>query len=79
LTSLREEAEDLAHMVQKYVDASRRVVGRRQSTTRGSITRRDPSQTRHIKAWLEEKGIDYPKRGRLPQNLVERWEAAHKS
>lgn len=76
----QEEADDFANMVQKYVDAGRRMGGRRQSTRgRGSITRRDPSQTRSIKAWLDEKGIDYPKRGRLPQDLVEQWETAHKS
>lgn len=31
-----------------------------------------------IKAWLDDKAIDYPTRGRLPENLVEQWMAAHK-
>lgn len=71
-----EELEAFAHTMQKYVDAGRLVGGRRSRPR--STTRRDPSQTRSIKAWLDEEGIDYPKRGRLPENLVEQWMAAHK-
>ena len=72
------EADEFANTIQKYVEAGRRVGGRRQSGV-GNTTRRDPSQTKAIKAWLDEQGIDYPKRGRLPQDLVEQWEAAHRS
>lgn len=71
-----EELDAFAHTMQKYVDAGRRVGGRRSRPR--SITRRDPSQTRSIKAWLDDKGIDYPKRGRLPEDLVEQWMTAHK-
>lgn len=74
----QKEADDFANTIQKYVDAGRRVGGRRQSGP-GSTTRRDPSQTRNIKSWLDAQGIDYPKRGRLPQDLIEQWEDAHKS
>lgn len=74
----QEEADEFATTMQKYVDAGRRVGGRRQSPS-GSTARRDPSQTRAIKAWLDEQGIDYPRRGRLPQRLIEKWDAAHKA
>ncbi|WP_181009883.1 histone-like nucleoid-structuring protein Lsr2 [Ornithinimicrobium sufpigmenti] len=72
------ESDVFASTIQKYVDAGRRVGGRRQSGA-GSTTRRDPSQTKAIKAWATEQGIDYPQRGRLSQDLVEKWEAAHRS
>ncbi|SOC51109.1 histone-like nucleoid-structuring protein Lsr2 [Ornithinimicrobium cerasi] len=74
----QKEADEFAGTLQKYLDAGRRVGGRRQ-TGAPSTTRRDPSQTKAIKSWLDEKGIDYPKRGRLPQNLIDQWEQAHRS
>ncbi|MGD8202138.1 histone-like nucleoid-structuring protein Lsr2 [Ornithinimicrobium sp. W1679] len=72
------EADEFAETLNKYVSAGRRVGGRRQSGS-GGTARRDPSQTKAIKAWLDEQGIDYPKRGRLPQSLIEQWESAHRS
>jgi hypothetical protein len=74
----QKEADEFAETMRKYVDAGRRVGGRRQPGA-GSTARRDPSQTKAIKTWLDEQGIDYPKRGRLPQDLIDQWEAAHKS
>ncbi len=74
----QKEADEFADTMRKYVDAGRRVGGRRQPGA-GSTARRDPSQTKAIKSWLDEQGIDYPKRGRLPQHLIDQWETAHKS
>ncbi len=74
----QKEADDFADTIQKYVNAGRRVGGRRQSGA-SSSARRDPSQTKAIKSWLDEQGIDHPKRGRLPQDLIDQWEAAHKA
>ena len=72
------EADEFAETLDKYVSAGRRVGGRRQSGS-GGTARRDPSQTKAVKSWLDAQGIAYPKRGRLPQNLVEQWESAHRS
>lgn len=72
----QDEADEFAKVLQTYVKAGRRVGGRRQSGT-APTTRRDPSQTKAIKSWLDEQGLDYPKRGRLPQDLMDRWESAH--
>ncbi|MFK5634273.1 Lsr2 family protein [Ornithinimicrobium sp. LYQ103] len=74
----QKEAAEFADTIPKYVDAGRRVGGRRQPGS-SSSARRDPSQTRAIKTWLDEQDIDYPSRGRLPQDLIGQWEAAHKS
>ncbi|MFB9733468.1 histone-like nucleoid-structuring protein Lsr2 [Ornithinimicrobium kibberense] len=74
----QEEADDFANTIQKYVEAGRRVGGRRQ-TDAASSAKRAPSQTKAIKSWLDEQNIDYPKRGRLPQNLIDQWEQAHRS
>lgn len=74
----QEEAAEFSDTIQKYVDAGRRVGGRRQAGS-GSGARRDPSRTRAIKAWLDEQGIDYPKRGRLPKDVINQWEAAHQA
>ena len=74
----RAEADEFAAVMEKYVGAARKVGGRRQPGA-ASATRRDPAQTRAIKAWLDGQSINYPKRGRLPQELVDQWEAAHKA
>ncbi|USQ75330.1 Lsr2 family protein [Ornithinimicrobium cryptoxanthini] len=73
----QEEADEFANTIQKYTDAGRRVGGRRQSGS-AKTAPRDPSQTKAIKTWLDGQGIDYPKRGRLAQDLIDQWEAAHK-
>lgn len=68
-----EELDALAHTMQKYVDAGRRVGGRRSRPR--STTRRDPSQTRSIKAWL--KPPSSPFRPSRPQRCTSRPQAHH--
>ena len=72
------EADEFADTIQKYVNAARRIGGRRRAGSGGSAPR-DPSQTKAIKSWLDDQGIDYPKRGRLPQDLIDQWETAYKA
>lgn len=72
-----QEADEFAATMQRYVDAGRRVGGRRQNSIVTATATGGKSQAKVIKAWLDEQGLSYPRRGRLPRHLVEQWEAAH--
>lgn len=67
------EAKQLRKAFDKYTSAARKVGGRRSSGT----AKRSSSETKAIKAWADEQGIDYPQRGRLPQTLIEAYKSAH--
>ena len=60
----------------KYVNA-----GRKLSETRSSSRRAPRKLTQHydiaaVKAWADSHHKDYPKRGRLPQRLIDDYKAA---
>ena len=43
----------------------------------GATTRRDPAQTKAIKEWLHANGYTPPARGRIPQEMLNAYEAAN--
>lgn len=71
------EAQQFDSDLQVYIGGARKVGGRRTSTA-PTTSGRDKSQTQAIKRWADEQGIDYPKRGRLPQSLLEAYENHHR-
>lgn len=74
-----DEAGAFFDVLQPYTAAATKVAGRGARKPGGRASaRRDQSQTKAIKAWADEQGLGYPKRGRLPADLVSRYEAAHK-
>ncbi len=72
-------AKKLRDMLAPYIAASRRVGGAKRGRPKGSGTtaRRDPEQTKAIKAWGEANGFKVPARGRLSKELTDAFEAAH--
>ena len=68
-----QEAAKFDKAMAVYVEHAAKVGGRRRSG-RGRTTR-DPSQTQAIKAWADREGLDYPHRGRLPQQLIDQYTA----
>lgn len=71
-----QEAQQFDADLQLYIGGARKVGGRRTSTA-PTTSGRDKEQTKAIKLWADQEGLDYPKRGRLPQSLLEQYEAAH--
>lgn len=79
-------AEALGDAIGKYVAAGRRVGSSRGSTARGTATRRDGGQRRTepsrdydpkaVRAWAESQGIEVSQRGRVPADLVARFQKA---
>lgn len=78
-------AESLREAFAKYIGTGRKAgaqtfSGRRASTPTGGartgVARVDREQTRAIRDWARSKGIDVSDRGRIPGNIVEKYNAA---
>jgi hypothetical protein len=76
-------AAALRKALEKYTAAARRTNaparGRGRPKGSGSSTRRDPAQTAQIKSWAKDNGFKVPERGRLSNDLLAAYEAAHAS
>lgn len=70
-----QNAKKLRKGFQPYIDAGRRVGGRRR---RGGHTRRVNTDidTRAVREWARSRGLEVSDRGRLPQDIVDQYRAA---
>lgn len=67
-----ENAEEFSNVLERYVRASRRVSGRRK--TGGSAARSGGNaETAAIREWAESQGLKVATRGRIPAEIVERY------
>lgn len=71
--------EELRKVLQKYLDAASPVVpyGTPAATRRKYGTGPVRRDTKHIREWLREAGIDISDRGRIPKEYMARYEAAN--
>ncbi|OZF26255.1 Lsr2 family protein [Rhodococcus sp. 14-2483-1-2] len=70
-----------------YIQHATRVGGRKRKpspavaastpTTSTAATRRDPAQTRAIRQWAADNDYQISDRGRIPESIVEAYDAAH--
>ena len=61
-----------------YIAAGDRVARTRRSAKRSSASRsKTTSSSSEIRAWARDNGMDVPSRGRIPQAVVEAWNAAN--
>lgn len=75
----QEEADEFAKVMTPWVDVATRIGGRRQARTASSGTQRDPSQTAKIREWAKDNNFKVSSRGRIPQEVVDAYEEAHKA
>lgn len=68
----QDEADEFVQMMEKYVNAARRVGGRRQSDRSGSADRARMAQ---IREWARENGIQVSSRGRIAQHVIDAYES----
>ena len=69
--------EALDKALAPYLQAARRVGGRRRRATGGTGPARvDPSQTRAIREWAAENGYEVSSRGRIPADVMDAYNAA---
>ncbi|EWM11098.1 MULTISPECIES: Lsr2 family protein [unclassified Kutzneria] len=72
-------AKRLRDSLSTYVDNARRVGGRKQRATIGKPAGRtgDKAQNQAIREWARSQGAQISDRGRIPSDLVARFQAAH--
>ena len=68
-------AQALREAVAPYIGHARRVGGRRSTGRRGTSGR--SSDTAAMRAWAKEQGLPVNERGRIPADIVAKYEAAH--
>ncbi len=72
----QEEADEFARVMDKYVSAARRIGGRRQSSRSGK-TDGDRARLSKIRDWARANGMNVASRGRIAQDVIDAYEAAH--
>lgn len=66
--------EKMREDLRVYVDKARKVSNRRSA---GAKAEPAPLDTRAVRAWAEEQGLEVSARGRLSSELIEQYRAAH--
>ncbi|QII03816.1 Lsr2 family protein (plasmid) [Rhodococcoides fascians A21d2] len=80
-------ANEFHRKLDYYIEHATRVGGRKRkpspavaastSATSTAATRRDPAQTRAIRQWAADNDYEISDRGRIPEIIVEAYDAAH--
>lgn len=67
-------AKRLRDSLRPYVERARKAGGTRQRRTRQVSSRRHSAE---IRAWARAQGIEVSERGRIPADVMSKYEAAH--
>lgn len=72
-------AEKLAKALAPYIEKATKVSSVRAATSRGRRTAAGGRSSRasEIRTWAKDQGIEVPDRGRVPNEVIEQYEAAH--
>lgn len=74
-----DNANKLRESLRPFIEVGRK---KTRKTTRGraktSRSSSNPQRAAQIRAWAKEAGLDVNERGRIPQSVVEKYEAAQK-
>ena len=72
----QKNTDRFAKVIDPYLTAARQVGGRRTSA-RGDGSSRSKSDTAAIRKWAAEQGMTVSSRGRIPAEVVAKYQAAH--
>lgn len=77
-----ENAKELRNALHDYVEAARRVGGRKSTGrtpkgARSSSARYNRETSAQQREWARGQGFEVSERGRIPNNVVQAWEQAH--
>jgi hypothetical protein len=70
----KQHADELAAAIGPYVDAARKVSSARRPVRGSRPARHDQSD---VRAWAREQGLPVSDRGRIPADVLARYESAH--
>jgi nucleoid-associated protein Lsr2 len=63
-------------VLRRFADRARKVTGRVSRTKRRTAAHRQHSA--EVRAWAKRSGIEVSDRGRIPANVIERYDASHR-
>lgn len=70
----KEHADQLAEAIAPFIAAGRKVSSARRSGRRSPGSRQDTSD---VRAWARSQGLKVSERGRIPSDVLARYEASH--
>lgn len=70
-----EHARELREHLERYVKAARRVTGSPARLARVRRTAANDARNKEIRNWARERGLDVNGRGRIPADIMARYEA----
>lgn len=70
-------AEGLREALAPYIDAGRRVAGSKRAGRRSAAATSRGNRSAEIRAWAQANGIEVSARGRIPADVVAKFDAAH--
>jgi hypothetical protein len=70
----KEHADQLAAAIEPYIAAARRVSAARRAAKPARAPRHDQSE---VRAWAREQGLKVSDRGRIPADVLAKYESAH--
>jgi Lsr2 len=69
-----ENASKLRESLQPFVEHARKAAGARQRRSRGVTSRQRSAE---IRSWAKQSGIQVSERGRIPADVIAKYEASH--
>jgi len=71
-------SQELRNLLKPYIDKGRKVTGTPRRPSRSRAARSDETRNKAMRAWAKAQGIKVNERGRVPADVVARYEAANR-
>lgn len=72
-----QNAKELQDFLGKYINAAAKVTSRLPRGDRSSAPKSNKEELQKIRAWAQEQGLNVAPRGRVSQDIQEKYRAAH--
>lgn len=72
-----QNAKELQDFLGKYINAAAKVTSRLPRGERSSAPKSNKDELQKIRAWAQEQGLNVAPRGRVSQDVQEKYRAAH--
>lgn len=72
-----QNAKELQDFLGKYINAAAKVTSRLPRGERSSAPKSNKEELQKIRAWAQEQGLNVAPRGRVSQDIQEKYRAAH--
>lgn len=74
----RGNSQELRDLLKPYIDKGRKVTGAARRPSRSRAAGSDEARNKDIRAWARAQGLKVNERGRVPADIVGKYEAANR-